>query len=187
MRYRACFTFLLFAAATACATATESPTAPPSLAVVSNNGEPPPPPVDTGDIVIDGGSGEFSFQSVSARYFANKTGNNAWLAFESGQFVLASPGARLQYHENSGRTNGNGVLTDLRTGATLDLARVIITAGHFGACDGDGSVIPGKFPLSQGKRPDSTMIPAIAVPCPPRNLVAEWTTISAPCSSGRQR
>ncbi len=31
------------------------------------------------------------------------------------------------------------------------------------------------------------MAPAIAVPCPPRNLVAECTTMSAPCSSGRIR
>ncbi len=27
----------------------------------------------------------------------------------------------------------------------------------------------------------------MTVPCPPRNLVAEWTTMSAPCSNGRMR
>ena len=29
--------------------------------------------------------------------------------------------------------------------------------------------------------------PAVRLPCPPRYLVALWTTMSAPCSSGRQR
>ena len=40
--------------------------------------------------------------------------------------------------------------------------------------------MPGNLPLSQGKRPDSTMTPPIEVPWPPMNLVAEWTTMSAP-------
>ncbi len=31
------------------------------------------------------------------------------------------------------------------------------------------------------------MMPPIDVPCPPRNFVAEWTTMSAPCSIGRQQ
>jgi hypothetical protein len=48
-------------------------------------------------------------------------------------------------------------------------------------------VKPGNFPPVQAKLPESTMIPAIAVPCPPRYLVAEWTTMSAPCSIGRIR
>ena len=39
----------------------------------------------------------------------------------------------------------------------------------------------------QGNLPLSTMMPPIEVPWPPRNLVAEWSTISAPCSMGRQR
>ena len=45
----------------------------------------------------------------------------------------------------------------------------------------------GNRPLSHGNRPFSTMTPAITVPWPPMNLVAEWTTTSAPCSMGRHR
>ena len=33
--------------------------------------------------------------------------------------------------------------------------------------------------------PPSAMMPPIEVPWPPMNLVAEWTTMSAPCSKGR--
>ena len=33
----------------------------------------------------------------------------------------------------------------------------------------------------------STTMPPIVVPCPPRYLVTEWTTMSAPCSNGRHR
>ncbi len=47
--------------------------------------------------------------------------------------------------------------------------------------------MPGKRPLSHGKRPPSTITPPIAVPCPQMNLVAECTTMSAPHSSGRHR
>ncbi len=41
--------------------------------------------------------------------------------------------------------------------------------------------------LSPVKFPPSTITPPITLPCPPMNLVAECTTISAPCSSGRSR
>ena len=41
--------------------------------------------------------------------------------------------------------------------------------------------------MSHGKRPLSTITPAITTPWPPMNLVAEWTTMSAPCSMGRHR
>ena len=47
--------------------------------------------------------------------------------------------------------------------------------------------MPGKLPLSQGNLPDSTTTPPIVVPWPPRYLVTEWTTMSAPCSNGRHR
>ena len=40
--------------------------------------------------------------------------------------------------------------------------------------------LPGNLPLSHGKRPVSTITPPIVVPWPPRYLVAEWTTMSAP-------
>ena len=41
--------------------------------------------------------------------------------------------------------------------------------------------------MLQSKRPDSTTTPPSDVPCPPRNFVAECTTMSAPCSIGRHR
>ena len=53
--------------------------------------------------------------------------------------------------------------------------------------EGTGSVMDGNLPLSHGKRPDSTTTPPSVVPCPPRNFVAEWMTMSAPCSIGRIR
>ena len=36
----------------------------------------------------------------------------------------------------------------------------------------------------QSNLPESTTTPPIEVPCPPMNLVAECTTMSAPCSIG---
>ena len=52
---------------------------------------------------------------------------------------------------------------------------------------GSGSESPGKRPeAAQSKRPLSTTPPPITVPLPDRNLVAEWTTRSAPQSIGRQ-
>ena len=41
----------------------------------------------------------------------------------------------------------------------------------------------GKLPrATQSNLPLSTITPPKDVPCPPMNFVAEWTTISAPCS-----
>ena len=45
----------------------------------------------------------------------------------------------------------------------------------------------GNLPLSKGKRPDSTSTPPSTTPWPPMNFVAEWVTMSAPHSMGRQR
>ena len=45
----------------------------------------------------------------------------------------------------------------------------------------------GKRPFDQSNSPESTATPAIVVPLPTMNFVAEWTTMSAPHSSGRQR
>ena len=43
----------------------------------------------------------------------------------------------------------------------------------------------GKRPdAAQSKLPLSTTMPPIAVPWPPIHLVAEWMTMSAPCSMG---
>ncbi len=47
--------------------------------------------------------------------------------------------------------------------------------------------MPGNLPLPHGNLPDSTITPPIVVPWPPMYFVAECTTMSAPCSSGRQR
>ena len=53
---------------------------------------------------------------------------------------------------------------------------------------GLGSVMDGNLPLaSQSNLPLSTITPPMAVPCPPMNFVAEWTTMSAPYSKGRTR
>ena len=52
---------------------------------------------------------------------------------------------------------------------------------------GEGSVKTGNLPLVQSKFPPSTMMPPMEVPWPPIHLVAEATTMSAPCSMGRQR
>ena len=51
---------------------------------------------------------------------------------------------------------------------------------------GRWSVRAANFPLSQGNRPDSTITLAMTAPWP-MNLVAEWTTMSAPHSIGRHR
>ena len=48
-----------------------------------------------------------------------------------------------------------------------------------------GSSNSGKLVACQWKRPDSTTTPPMVVPCPPRNLVAECMTMSAPHSIGR--
>jgi hypothetical protein len=50
-------------------------------------------------------------------------------------------------------------------------------------------VRPGNFStfFDHSNLPPSTITPPITVPCPPRYLVAEWTTMSAPCSNGRMR
>jgi len=45
----------------------------------------------------------------------------------------------------------------------------------------------GLFPFDQSNVPLSTTTPPMLVPCPPMNFVAEWTTMSAPHSIGRQR
>src|SRR3954453_10920355 len=51
----------------------------------------------------------------------------------------------------------------------------------------DGSAIEGKRPFDQSNVPESTTAPAIVVPFPAMNFVAEWMIRSAPNSSGRHR
>ena len=51
---------------------------------------------------------------------------------------------------------------------------------------GSGSVKPGKRSLAEKSNdPASTRTPPIELPWPPMYLVAECTTMSAPCSKGR--
>jgi hypothetical protein len=138
MRYRACLSLALIAAITACASVTDGPTEPARFdSHIGEDpggsiGEPPPPRLDTGetniDIAYDGG-----FRRVPGLYFANKQGTNAWIAFVSNSTVTATPNARLQYNEKTGRTHGTGLL-DFGGGNTLDLSRVRITQGSFGSC-----------------------------------------------------
>ena len=48
-----------------------------------------------------------------------------------------------------------------------------------------GAVSVSNLPeASQSKRPESTSTPPMATPWPPRNLVAEWYSRSAPSSNG---
>ena len=138
MRYRACLPLALLAVIAACASATDGPTEPARFSSHIGEGsggglgDPPPPPIDTGgtdiDIQFNGG-----FYDVAGRYFANRQGTNAWIAFVSSGDAVASPGARLQYNEKNGKTQGTGLLT-FDDGSTLNLSRVRITLGSFGSC-----------------------------------------------------
>ena len=165
MRNRACLTVALLAVtAAACATGPGDGPVAPSLARVSDDLElipPPPPPVDTGDSYVDLDVGGAFFRA-SGRYFANTQGTNAWIDFKSAYtpageaIVLASPNARLQYNERTGKTSGKGTLQYLLGDGSvrvLELSQVRITSGHFGACD--GSVTP----------PPTTAAPRIGASC----------------------
>ena len=62
----------------------------------------------------------------------------------------------------------------------LEEAEVVVALGRFGHAR-ELAVVPGKLARRRRSRPP------IVVPWPQMNLVAEWTTMSAPQSSGRQR
>src|SRR3546814_3408982 len=54
--------------------------------------------------------------------------------------------------------------------------------------EGLGSLRYGYLPaFAQSKLPESTITPPTELPCPLRNLVVDWTTMSAPCSIGRHK
>jgi hypothetical protein len=140
MRCRRYFPIVLLATAAACAGTVDDPTAP-SLAKFTESsyyGDPPPPPVDT--------QATMSYQeqsaSAPARFMLNKPGTMAWVDFQSGGTLEASPNARLQYNQKSGRTNGTGQLT-FPDGTVLDLKRVEIIAPEgglaFERCDAASS------------------------------------------------
>ena len=133
----------------------DSVTAPESLGINrSEFGVKPPPPLGSEETSIfigvdgDGTSSERqsgpSAESAAAvpefsatlrgRYFANTPNQNAWIQFETLGNVIASPGARLQYNEKTGKTTGNGTLTDGNR-VVIDLRLVQIDAGSvFGVC-----------------------------------------------------
>ena len=84
--------------------------------------------------------------------------------------------------------------------------RAEIAQAEHAAGDGEGEIAEGLVQLhavifrprlrkqriapasaDQLKLPPSTMMPPIELPWPPMNFVSECTTMSAPCSNGRQR
>ena len=84
--------------------------------------------------------------------------------------------------------------------------RAEIAQGHRPRLHGEGEVaeileeleaVIGRLRIGQRREsgrlatsrtcPNSTTTPPSALPWPDRNLVVEWTTMSAPCSIGRQR
>ena len=145
MRLQACLSFVLLAAATACASVTDGPTTP--LTSVGNStlnehfypddGEPPPPPIDTGGTMqVNGANFQFT-----GRYFENTQNANSWLVFQSSKGVIASPNARLMYNPRTLRTKGVGTLTV--GGVVIDLRLVsITTARGFAACPTPIEVTP---------------------------------------------
>lgn len=151
--------FLPFALliATACASVDDTSagvTAPESIeSYRSDFGLKPPPPLGSeetsisiniaGDEIV--GEWQPGVSAVSAaafpgfagivrgRYFANTPTRNAWIQFESFGGVIASPDARLQYNQMTGRTSGKGTLTS--GGAVIDLSLFQFDAGTiFGVC-----------------------------------------------------
>ena len=156
MRFRSSLTFVFIAAVAGCTTTGDTPTGvlDPDVGTArfDASGVKPPPPLgsEETDIQIDASLGfsaaehgpnaafsvadnQFHAQ-VEGRYFANTQSTNAWIDFESNALVVASKGARLQYNEKTGRTNGHGTLTDL-DGTVLDLSLVTIISGHLGGCN----------------------------------------------------
>lgn len=145
-------------AATAC-TSVENPAAiaPADLASAqfetAASGVKPPPPLGTQEteMRLDVFSSEtafartsgpsagasaldFSFHArVAGRYMANTQGTNGWVDFVTYGEVVASPNARLQYNEKTGKTYGVGTLTD-NGGNVLYLNLIQITWGSFGSC-----------------------------------------------------
>jgi hypothetical protein len=84
----------------------------------------PPPPLDTQQVSI---SAEYEGQTFApaARYFANRPGTNAWLAFVSNGDAVATENARLSFNAQTGETRGTGTLT-LAGGVVLDLSAGLV-------------------------------------------------------------
>jgi hypothetical protein len=133
---------LAVVAAAGCAALSETPTEPTAApgalrAFREIAPPPPPPPLDTQAVTLDAGYGESVF-SPGARYFANTTGTNVWLAFSSARGVIATPNARLRFNPATGVTKGIGQLI-FPSGVILNLSQVTLSFDEsyqaFGACD----------------------------------------------------
>lgn len=169
MQYRSYLSLALFAAATACSSVADGPTAVQSPSVeptMSREGLKPPPPLGSSEtsISLDSPSSEtpFEFETarrapgtpdrnrsfsaiVRGRYFANTQDTNGWIAFVSNRCVTASANAKLQYNEKTGKTSGHGTLTLTSNEGcggivVLDLSKIEITGGGFGGCSFDGAL-----------------------------------------------
>ena len=164
MRYRSSLALAILVTA-ACSAGVDNPTAvetPDTSPSFAREGVKPPPPLGTEVIditlsspsseteIVDALSGpsaalppEFEpfWAHVKGRYFANTQGTNGWIAFESDDCVTASPGAKLQYNEKTGKTQGHGTLTLLEGACggivVLDLSKIQIDVGSggFGGCE----------------------------------------------------
>ena len=154
MQFRASLTFVLIAAAAACTATGDGPTAvagPDVGSAAFDLGVRPPPPLGSEETDIDisagvppttnGPSAAFSasffpLSQVAGRYFANTQSTNAWIQFVTIGNVVASPNARLQYNQRTGKTTGQGTLTIVGPGgAVLDLSTLtIVGQPFFGAC-----------------------------------------------------
>jgi hypothetical protein len=154
MKFRASLAFVCVAALSACTTA-DNPTglSDQDAASFETGVKPPPPlgsedtevaidvqvaeaPISTADFVTAAEANVFFSGVAVGRYFANTQSTNGWIQFESNESVQASQGARLQFNEKQGRTEGHGTLID-GDGTVLDLALVEIIAGSFGGCAGE--------------------------------------------------
>ena len=153
MQFRASLTFVLIAAAAACTATGDGPTAvagPDVGSATYDLGVRPPPPLGSEETDIDisagvppttsGPSAAFSasffpLSQVAGRYFANTQSTNAWIQFVTNNTVVASPNARLQYNQKTGRTTGQGTLTLVSDGTVLDLSTLtIVGPASFGSC-----------------------------------------------------
>ena len=160
MRYRSVLSLAIFAAACSgvdTPVGVETPNSRPSFDV--EEGVKPPPPIGSGDVEIsifspssetpsevtvsEGGPSASAFANLPfsaqlhGRYFANSQYTNGWIQFVSDECVTASPDAKLQYNELTGKTTGHGTLVDCEGGVTLDLSKIEITSGGFGDCTFD--------------------------------------------------
>ena len=155
MRNRLYLSFALLGVAIGCTAVGDHQTlatAPDVGAANFATGVKPPPPLGTeetsifldspssetpaGDVVSGpsaaiGANRPFT-HGVLGRYFANNPSTNGWIQFVSGDGVVASANAKLEYNPKNGKTTGQGTLT--YNFVVLDLSKIQITSGFFGKC-----------------------------------------------------